>query len=159
MCFAAIGPILSVASSIASGIAQQQQAKFQQRLHEMNARAAREAAAAEAERFHRKGERHLSSERVAHATSGADPHSGSPFEVGAKTASGLQLDELNILHGGEMRAASELAQARYAKAQANQAISGAIFDAASTLLTSKDIWSPWAAPVSRDDERRRAKGR
>jgi hypothetical protein len=108
-------------------------------------------AGAEAESFHRKGERALSSLRVAQTTSGVDITSGSAFEAGGKAAAELELDELAILHGGEMRAASELAQARYAKAQANQAISRSIFDAASTLLTSKELWTP----VSPDPPRRR----
>ena len=155
MCFAAIGPIMSVAGTIASGLAAQQQAKYQQRLHEMNARAARAAAAAEAERFHKKSERSLATQRIVQATSGADPNSGSFLEGAAGGAKDLALDELSILHGGEMEAHRELAAARYAKAQGREALSSAIFQGAQSLLGSLPSFSPSSAPLLKEKRRTR----
>jgi hypothetical protein len=150
MCFPAIGPILSVVGTIASGYSAQQQAKYQERMHELNARAAREQAAADAERFRRKADRSLSTQRVAHAASGADPHSDSLVDVAAGSAGELRLEELGILHGGEMTAARELAAARYARAQGQQALASAIFEGAQTVLGSLPNWSPSNAPVLED---------
>lgn len=146
---AIIGTGLQAIGAIQQGQAASDAAKFNQRVFEQNAVAARQRAAAEAEDSRRRTARLLGRQRAGIGARGLAVE-GSPLELLSDTAAEGELEARRIIDAGELEARGFTQRAALARAEASSArregIFGA-FGAASNLLFLGPFLSGGGSPT------------
>lgn len=127
----AIGTAVAVASTVATGVVQQQQAQ-------QNEKTAKQAAAFDESQQRQKARQLLGAQRAAYAKAGVTL-AGSPTDVIADTAAQAEIDALAIRWGGQQRAAAY-------RQQGSDALFSAGAGAAGALLTGATAYSTYYTP-------------
>lgn len=131
---AAIGVAVAVGGAAQSAHQQQQAAKFNKRVAQNSALAARQAAEANADQRKEHLRRVLAQQRANIGGSGVSDTSGSPLLVQIDSARQAELDALRIAHGGEQQALGFEAQGAYARYAGRQAAQASYTQAGGSLL-------------------------
>ncbi len=113
---------------------QQQAAKFNKRVAENTAQAARQAAEANAASRKEQFRRVLAQQRANIGGSGVSDTTGSPLLVQIDSARQAELDVLRVQHGGEQRALGFESEAAYARYAGRQAATAGYIGAGTSLL-------------------------
>lgn len=132
---AAIGVAVSAAAAAQSAHQAEQTAKFNKKVAENQALAARQAAEANAAQRKEVLRRVLAQQRANIGGSGVADTTGSPLLVQINSAKEAELERLRVLHGGEQRALGFETQGAYAKWAGKQAATGAYMQAGTSLLS------------------------
>lgn len=131
--------IVAVAAAAVSAAGQLQAGQAQKQMASYNAQVAEQSAQYNADRQQDRARRAQAMARVNISKSGLDV-SDSPLDVLTDSAMEAELDRLAIIRGGE-------AQARLARTQGAQAQRGAMFGAATTLLSAAGrAWGQMSSP-------------
>lgn len=129
-----ISTAVGVYSAYQQGQAQQKAAKYNAKVAENQAIAARNAAAVR-EQQHREQVRRLHATQRAVSGASGVTEEGSPLLVMADTLEQAELDAQRIRYGGEVSAAGFESQARLSRFQGQQAAQAGLIGAGSTLLS------------------------
>jgi hypothetical protein len=130
----AIGTLVSVAGSIASGAQAQAQANAQAKALEQQAQADNQAAGYEAQRERRQQELRMANARAQVGASGV-ALAGSPTEVLVANAREGEMDIQAIRYGSQLRQNNLYTQAGIAKMQGKQAMTAGLINAGSGLVS------------------------
>ncbi len=128
------GGIVGAMGARAAGEGAAQASFFNQEIGKINARQAREAAAAGAERIGYGGARLIGAQKAGYAAAGVDVGSGSPLDVMGDTGSQLKLAELVKLYEGDVAATEAENKANLAAATGAAAQTAAGYSATTSLL-------------------------
>lgn len=135
--FASYGGYIAAAASAVSAISQanqqKQAAKYNEKVAENQAEAARNEAAANADMQRRRAAKQIGSMQASYAASGVSTE-GSPLEVLEESARNAELDRLSILWGGETRAQGFENTARLEKARGSNAMASGMLSAAGAAI-------------------------
>jgi hypothetical protein len=139
---AAYGGYISAAMSAVSAVSQAQQqksaAKYNQKVAENQAIAARQQAASNAEMQRRSSAKKIGSMQAAYAASGVSLE-GSALDVLEESARNAELDRQNILYGGELRAMGSESTAALEKSRGDNAMSSGYLSAAGSLFKGASV--------------------
>lgn len=130
----AIGTAVSVVSAIGGAMTQRDSAKYNAKVAENNAIASRQQAAANAEAQQRDARMRIGQMEANYAASGVSLE-GSPLEILEQSARNSEMDRLNILYGGELRAGNYGAEAQLNKSRASSAMTSGFIRAGSELMS------------------------
>lgn len=128
------GLAISAGTTVMSGIASSNQAKYEADVARNNAIMARQQAALDANRMRRDTARRLGAQKTGFAASGVTL-TGSALDVAEDTGRIGEEDAQLVLYGGAGRATNYEAQARGAKSRATASLFSGIAGGASTALT------------------------
>jgi len=128
-----ISAAASAASAIAQGEAEARAAEFNASIAEQQAAREQEIAARDAAEFGRNADRVMSSQRALFAGSGLEV-TGSALGVVTDTAGEAAFEELNILAGGDARAAGLRLQAKLSKQRGKNARTAGFLNAGTSVL-------------------------
>lgn len=131
---AAVGTAISVVSAIGGAMSQRDAAKYNAQVAENNAIASRQQAAANAEAQQRDARMRIGQMEANYAASGVSLE-GSPLEILEQSARNSEMDRLNILYGGELRAGNYGAEAQLNKSRASSAMTSGFIRAGSELMS------------------------
>jgi hypothetical protein len=132
---AAIGVAVATASAVDQAQRQEAAAKFNKKVADNQATAARQAAEANAQLRKDQLRRTLASQRAAIGGSGIQDTSGSPLLVQIDSAKQAALEEAKIRAGGEQTALGFESQGAYARFAGKQAATGSYYQAGASLLS------------------------
>jgi hypothetical protein len=135
---AAAGTALSAISALQQGLAAEDAAQFNARQAEINAQAARDQAAFDAERGEEKARRLRAANVARTASSGTALASPSRGELFLQNAEDVALEIEAIRRTGENRARGFESQAALDRAQGRAARTGGLFGAGATLLSGAE---------------------
>lgn len=130
----AIGTAVSVVSAIGGAMTQRDSAKYNAKVAENNAIASRQQAAANAEAQQRDARMRIGQMEANYAASGVSLE-GSPLEILEQSARNSEMDRLNILYGGELRAGNYGAEAQLNSSRASSAMTSGFVRAGSELMS------------------------
>ena len=129
-----IAAAFTAVSAIQQGNAARETGEYNAAIAERNAGIARDQANADAEAQGRFARQKIGAARAAYGASGVTLE-GSPIDVLAMSASNAELDRLNILHAGEIKAMGYRDTAQLDRMKGEAAQSKGYGDAASAILT------------------------
>lgn len=139
MAFVAAYPVmtaiaaLTAAEAISSGIQANQQAKYNARVSEMNAEAARRNAELEKYKTERRKKQMLSHQKALYAKAGVK-FEGSPLEVLADTAAQYDLDKSIINYNSNVAYSRNMYEANFQRYAGKQRRTAGFIKGATTLL-------------------------
>ena len=135
---AAAGTALSAISALQQGLSAEDAAQFNARQAEINAQAARDQAAFDAERGEERARRLRAANVASTASSGVSLASPSRGELFLQNAEDVALEIEAIRRTGENRARGFESQAALDRAQGRAARTGGLFGAGATLLSGAE---------------------
>lgn len=126
---AGFGTVLGMFGSIEEGEATSQSLDSQAKMQRQNAQLAEQKAQADSLRLSVFADRTTGSIKSSYAANGIASNSGTVRAVLQASGQNAELDRLNIIHGGQIRALNYNNQASLDEFGANQALTGSYFDA------------------------------
>ena len=96
--------VQAYAGNIIGGFSDMAQGKIGERIKRQESQSVLTSANAEAGRVRREGEAFMGQTRATQAASGVDIASGSPADVAAQSARGIEEDALNVIYAGRLKA-------------------------------------------------------
>lgn len=129
------GTVVSAASAIAQGNAQNAMAKYNAKLAERDAEARRRQASMDEELSRSRSSAIMSRQRAVMAAAGVDTSSGTPLAIAEQSAEDAEMDALAIRYGGAIGAQRFQEEANLSRMQGRSAKQAGMFRAGSTLLT------------------------
>lgn len=136
---AAIGAAVSVVSAISQANQQKKAANYNAAMAQQQAVAAQQQAAAQADMQRRRANIQMGKMEANYAASGLSME-GSPMEIMEQSARDAQLDQMNIIYGGGLRATGYQNTAALETAAGKNAQTSGYLKAGSTLLSSASSW-------------------
>lgn len=131
---AAVGTAISAVSAISGGMAARDSAKYNAQVAENNAIASRQQAAANAEQQQRQARLQIGQMEANYSASGVSLE-GSPLEILEQSARNSEMDRLNIIYGGELRASGYGNEASLNRSRASNAMTTGYLKAGSALMS------------------------
>lgn len=130
-----IGGIVGAVGSLQSGKAAAAAGEYNAQVAERNAQAATDQAAADERQLRISGRKQIGGMRAAIGASGVSL-SGSALDILGESAANLELDALNIRHGGQVKSLLYQSDATLDRMGGQNALRQSRYSAASTLLGS-----------------------
>lgn len=132
---ALVGGGIGFGGSLLAGMAQSDALDRARKIDEQNAELAKEVAVVNSGRVQNAGDVKIGQSQAEYGAAGVSQTSGSPLDVLAASHANLELDRLNVLHGGTVRAINYQNQAQMDQIGANSAVSGSYLTAVAGLVS------------------------